>query len=96
MNEVCVKVSQDSLQQHKQGFDETFINGLIFLFYLLLPPPPLSVLGSSIHQEQQLQGMGDPPGGFRLSFGGGESSAPAAPYGHGEKIGGKNELHFFF
>lgn len=49
MNEVCVKVRQHSLQHYKQCFDESFINGLIFLFYLLPhSPPQLIFLQSSI------------------------------------------------
>lgn len=57
MNEVCVKVRQHSLHHYKQRFDETFINGLIFLFYLL--PQPV-FLQSSIRRAKQVEETGEP------------------------------------
>jgi len=61
MNEVCLKVRQHSLQHYKQSFDESFINGLIFLFYLL-PHSPLcspSFFRAASTEEQMVQGTGD-------------------------------------
>lgn len=62
MNEVCVKVRQRSLQHYKQCFDESFINGLIFLFYLLPHSPlySLSFFGAASAEERMVQKMGDP------------------------------------
>lgn len=66
MNEVCVKVSQDSLQHHKQAFDETFRKSLIFLFYLL----PCSPLCSSEQHPPGTAALGDgrPSWRFQLRF----------------------------
>lgn len=62
MNEACVKVRQRSPQRYRQRFDESFINGLIFLFYLPPHSPPYSIyifLLSSIRRGT------DGPGGGR-------------------------------
>lgn len=60
MNGVCIKVRKHSLQHYKQCFDEIFINGLIFLFYLPPHSPlySLSFRRAASTEERMVQEMG--------------------------------------